>query len=124
MSGLALTLLLAPLASVNAETADHSVLTNYETEMAPVFPAPGAGVYAGTLRLRINPDGIVQGYYQTAGGAVEPVAGGKNGNTIWFSIGASGTLRINASVAGADIVGSAQDGNTSDTMSFIAKPSK
>ncbi|MBC5816121.1 MAG: hypothetical protein GIW97_06225 [Candidatus Eremiobacteraeota bacterium] len=92
--------------------------------MAPLFPAPGAGVYAGTLRLTINPNGIVQGSYQTADGAIEPVAGGKNGNAIWFSIGESGNLRVNANLAGADLVGSARDGTMSEEMSFTAKPSK
>ena len=121
-TGLALALgLLVPAAPVSAQTAAQPVVTNYETEMAQIVPAQSAGVYAGTLRLSVSQSGIVQGYYQTQDGLVEPVTGGKNGDAIWFSIGESGTVRVTGNMYGSSIVGSAQDATSSNTLSFTAK---
>lgn len=116
--------ILAPLTAANAQSLSQPAVTNYDTEMAPSFPLAEAGVYAGTLRLSVSTNGIVQGYYQTQDGAIEPVVGGKIGDTIWFSIGESGAIRVNANLLGSQIVGSARETDTSDTMSFTASPSK
>jgi hypothetical protein len=116
--------ILAPLTAVSAQSSGEPAVTNYDTEMALSFPRMGAGVYAGTLHLSVSANGIVQGSYQTLDGAIEPVAGGKTGDTIWFSIGESGSIRVNGNVLGSHIVGSARDTSSSDTMSFTASPSK
>lgn len=75
-----------------------------------------AGEYDGLLRLRISPDGIVQGTYQPSDGGILSVTGGLGAkNTIWLDVGngiralhvtgtfENGVLRTTAAIPGPDV---------------------
>lgn len=74
-----------------------------------------AGEYDGLLRLRISPDGIVQGTYQPSDGGIVGVTGGLDGKQIWLDIGSgiralhvtgtfrNGVLETTASIPGPDL---------------------
>ena len=74
-----------------------------------------AGEYDGLLRLRISPDGIVQGTYQPSDGGIESVTGGLDGKQIWLDIGngihalhvtgtfRNGVLKTTAAIPGPDL---------------------
>jgi hypothetical protein len=54
-----------------------------------------AGEIDGRLTLRVSPDGIVQGEYRNYDvGGLKPVAGGLNGDRIWFTIGLENQVRV------------------------------
>jgi hypothetical protein len=74
-----------------------------------------AGEYDGVLRLRISPDGIVQGTYQPSDGGLVSVTGGLDGRQIWLDVGngiralhltgtfRNGVLRTTAAIPGPDL---------------------
>jgi hypothetical protein len=75
-----------------------------------------AGEYDGLLRLRISPDGIVQGTYQPSDGGIVEVTGGLDGkNDIWLDLGngiralhvtgtfRNGVLQTTAAIPGPDL---------------------
>jgi hypothetical protein len=121
--GLALALGLSTLTAVSADPVSRPL--DFATQMTPSFPvADYAGVYAGTLHLDIARDGTVSGWYRAQdNGPVQPVAGGHDGNLIWFDIGSttfapgadgvshpSGPLQVTGTLTADRIVGTAQDG--------------
>ena len=73
-----------------------------------------AGEYDGLLRIRISPDGIVQGTYQPSDGGIVDVSGGLDGKNIWLDIGGfhslhvtgtfrNGVLKTTAAIPGPDL---------------------
>jgi hypothetical protein len=103
MAGAAgLALLAAPAGAVQFNSS--STLT-FDTSLVQVEPN-GAGESDGTLRVRISPDGIVQGYYRPVdSGAFREVTGGVNGDQIWLDIGDNGTIHIEGTYQNGKIVG-------------------
>jgi hypothetical protein len=74
-----------------------------------------AGEYDGLLRLRVSPDGIVQGSYQPSDGGIVSVTGGLDGKRIWLDLGdgiralhvtgtfENGVLKTTAAIPGPDL---------------------
>jgi hypothetical protein len=73
-----------------------------------------AGEYDGLLRIRISPDGIVQGTYQPSDGGILNVSGGLDGKNIWLDLGGfhslhvtgtfeNGVLKTTAAIPGPDL---------------------
>jgi len=117
----------ASLASAPAQTR------SYNTMMTQTLPLPSAGAIVGKMTLSVANDGLINGWYipEDAGPPVE-VTGSKHGSELWLEIGSMGSLRIDGSVnktgtiAGTatqyPLLGSAYDGATPPTFSFVAKP--
>jgi len=103
---LAALLALAPLAAradVSAvPAAPVGKLLVYQTTLTPRY---GVGEYAGTLRIKISPSGIVNGFYQNDQGQVSPVTGGVHGAQIWFDVNAGNRLHVNGTLQKNQIVG-------------------
>jgi hypothetical protein len=112
--------LAAPAVSVaaTAVTTQH-----YSTSMTELYGSPAP--YSGSLDLKVDPSGIVSGYYFSADGTdlYVPVVGGQSGDHIWLDIGKSGSVHIEGRVqAHGVIVGTAFD-KTNGQFSFVANPS-
>jgi hypothetical protein len=94
----------------------------YDTSLAPQL---GLGApWTGTLKLTLNPDGIIQGYYYPAGDEVAfiPVTGGRNGDQVWLDIGQRGRLHIEGTIRnGGTIAGTALDERTNTPFNFTAR---
>jgi len=69
----------------------HAVTIQYATRIVPSF---GVGEYDGTMRLTLNPDGIINGFYIPDSGGPRLVTGGIDGDHIWLDIGFMGGLHI------------------------------
>jgi hypothetical protein len=54
-----------------------------------------AGEYDGRMRIRITPDGIVQGTFMNTQGQASSVTGGLDGTKIWLEIGNSSRIGRN-----------------------------
>jgi hypothetical protein len=114
----ALLTLTAPAVGVaaTAVTTQH-----YTTSMTELYGSPAP--YSGTLDLKVDPSGIVSGYYFPTGGALYvPVVGGQTGDRIWFDIGNRGNIRIEGRVQQHGvIVGTAFD-RANGQFTFVANP--
>jgi hypothetical protein len=104
-----------------AVTTDQSTAqrVSYDTSITPIngLEAP----WNGTLKITINPDGIIQGYYHPAYEvSFIPVTGGRNGDSVWMDIGSRGRIRVNGTLQNGKIVGSAYDQNSNTPYKFIA----
>jgi hypothetical protein len=83
LSGIALACTVAPTAALAQATDLH-----YTTAITEVYGSPYP--LTGRLDLQIFPTGTVRGYYHTSFYKLYiPVAGGRDGNYIWFDIGPS-----------------------------------
>ncbi len=72
-------------AAVSAQSADS---THYTTAITEVYGSPYP--LTGRLDLQLFSDGTLRGYYHTTYYKIYiPVAGGRDGNYIWFDIGPS-----------------------------------
>jgi len=72
-----------PLAASAQPTEQH-----YETAITAVYGSPYP--ITGRLDLQVFPDGTLRGYYHTTFNKLYiPVAGGRDGDYIWFDIGPS-----------------------------------
>lgn len=82
--------------------------------------------YSGALDLTVNPDGIVQGYYFPADGSsmYVPVVGGESANRIWFDIGTSGSVHIEARRDAHGIITGTAFDKTNGQFTFVANPTK
>ncbi len=85
-----------------APAAPVGKLLVYNTTLTPRY---GVGEYAGTLRIRISPAGIVNGFYQNDQGQVSPVTGGVRGAQIWFDVASGHRLHVNGTLQKNQIVG-------------------
>jgi hypothetical protein len=47
----------------------------------------GAGEYDGRLRIRITPDGILNGSFMDTEGHISDVTGGLDGTKVWIDLG-------------------------------------
>lgn len=114
----ALLTLAAPAVGVaaTAVTTQH-----YTTSMTELYGSPAP--YSGALDLRVDPSGIVSGYYFPTDGALYiPVVGGQTGNRIWFDIGNRGNIHIEGRVQPQGvIVGTAFD-KANGQFTFVANP--
>ncbi len=133
--GLVLGLSLLTATAVSAEPTSRPM--DFSTQMTPSFPFTDyAGAYLGSLHLVFAPDGTVSGWYRAQdAGPVQPVVGGRDGNTIWFDIGTqaslpveqapggsaqvSGPLQVTGKLQNGHIVGTAQNG--SSYLAFAAQ---
>lgn len=69
--------------AASAQSADS---THYSTAITAVYGSPYP--LTGRLDLQLFPDGTLRGYYHTSYYKLYiPVAGGRDGNYIWFDIG-------------------------------------
>jgi hypothetical protein len=116
----ALLTLVAPAVSV-AATAQTTTTQHYTTSLTELYGSPAP--YSGKLDLRVNPSGIVSGYYFPDDGALYvPVVGGQTGDRIWLDIGRSGNMHVEGRVqAQGVIVGTAFDKGNGQ-FSFVAQP--
>ncbi len=105
-----------------AGAAQDPAVTHYATAMTELYGA--AGPYSGSLDLRINADGIVNGYYFPAdfSSMFVPVIGGRTGDNIWLDIGSSELTHVNARLENGVIVGTAFTNATNNQFTFVAKP--
>jgi hypothetical protein len=77
-----------PLAAQAQAPATSPTEVHYETAITTAYGSPYP--IAGHLDLVISQDGIIHGYYHNAyQKAFIQVAGGRDGNYIWFDIGPS-----------------------------------
>ena len=83
---LALTAAFAPLPAPAAGTT-----VSYDLNVR-TYDEIAAGEYDGRMRLRISPDGIVQGSFMNTQGQVSDVTGGLDGTKIWLQIGNSSRI--------------------------------
>jgi hypothetical protein len=75
-----------PVASGAQGTSAAPTVYHYSTSISPHYSA--SYPVAGHLDLEIFPNGIVRGYYHNAyQKQFVPVAGGRDGNYLWFNIG-------------------------------------
>ena len=88
---LALTAAFAPLTALSAAGTTVSYDLNVRT-----YDELSAGEYDGRMRLRISPDGIVQGSFMNTQGQVSDVTGGLDGTKIWLQIGNSSRIGHNS----------------------------
>lgn len=110
----------APAAGIAATAVSTQ---HYSTSMTELYGSYAP--YSGSLDLRIDPSGIVRGYYFTADGSdmYVPVVGGETGDRIWLDIGNRGTVHVEARVqAHGVIVGTAFD-KRNGQFTFVANPS-
>lgn len=115
---------LLTLAVPAAGVAATAITTqHYSTSMTELYGSPAP--YSGSLDLKVDPSGIVSGYYFSADGSqlYVPVVGGQSGDRIWLDIGRSGNVHVEGRVqAHGIIVGTAFD-KTNGQFSFVANPS-
>ena len=84
--------LVLPLASRAATTSTAPPQTyTLQTHLTQQYHA---GEYAGTMKLTVYPNGIVQGNYLPSDGGTRIVTGGITGNNIWLDIGLEETLHL------------------------------
>lgn len=82
-------------------------------------PAP----FSGTLDLKVNPGGIVSGYYFEADGAMYvPVVGGLTGDRIWLDIGRSGSMHVEGQVEPRGVITGTAFDKASGEFKFVAQP--
>lgn len=114
--------LLAPAVPAPVQSAQLPDITHYATAMTELYG--GSGPYSGSLDLRINADGIVNGYYFPAdySSMFVPVVGGKTGDNIWFDIGSTSLTHVTARLENGVIVGTAFTNATNNQFTFVAKP--
>jgi hypothetical protein len=109
--------LAAPAVSVaaTAVTTQH-----YTTSITELYGSPAP--YSGKLDLRVDPSGIVSGYYFPDDGALYvPVVGGQSGDRIWLDIGRSGNMHVEGRVQSHGVIeGTAFD--RAGQFRFEAKP--
>ncbi len=80
-------------------------MLTFATHFVPESPA-GAGGYDGTLKLRIDPSGIIDGIYRPNGsGPFVQVSGGLSGDRIWLDLGNGRGGRITGRYRNGWIVG-------------------
>jgi len=81
-------LVCAAVAAVGAPASAQPTYTHYETSITQVYGSQYP--ITGRLDLELFPDGTLRGYYHTTYYKLYiPVAGGRDGNYIWFDIGPS-----------------------------------
>ncbi len=82
----------------------------------------GGAPWTGTLELRVDPNGVVNGYYRAdAGlGSLQMVTGGVDGNSIWFDIGMLGRMHVTATMADNVISGQAFNERGREPLVFKA----
>ncbi len=81
LSALALAAALAPLPAPAADAGmSYDLATRQTDDLSP-------GEYDGRMRIRVSPDGIVQGTFMTTEGQLSNVTGGLHGTKIWLQIG-------------------------------------
>ncbi len=100
-------------------TSTQAVHENFNTTISPLwgFGAP----WSGTLQLTVTPDDIINGYYRPADtGAFVPVTGGRNGDEVWFDIGARGRTHVQGTLHNGTIVGTAHEDGSVDSYKFVA----
>jgi hypothetical protein len=93
---------------------------SFGTYLTPEYS--GAGSYEGVLRLTVNEDGTISGFFRNADvGTFHTVVGGRNGKYIWLDLGSAFPSRlINATYENGKIVGGVYTG--SQPYSFVASP--
>ncbi len=105
-----------------AAAADTGLATaHYSTAMTQLYGS--SGPYTGALDLRIDAEGIVDGYYFPAdfSAMYVPVVGGKTGNSIWLDIGSTAVTHVNARIEAGAIVGTAFT-SANAQYTFVATP--
>jgi hypothetical protein len=86
--------------------ADTPATTHYDTSLTQLYGSTAP--YSGTLDLRVDSSGIVNGYYHPEGvTSFVQVTGGSDGTHIWFDIGRKGGLHVNATINDGVISGDA-----------------
>jgi hypothetical protein len=94
----------APAGAVGTST---SAPQTFNAALVPVNPS-AAGQIEGVLRIRITPDGFINGYYRMddRGGAMRPVVGGLQGERIWLDIGSGfNAMHVDGTYDNGKIVG-------------------
>jgi hypothetical protein len=86
LSVLALTAAFVPLPTLADSNAVSYDLATRQ------FDPMSACEYDGRLRIRIAPDGIVNGTFMTSDGQLSSVTGGLQGTKIWLQTGTGGPL--------------------------------
>lgn len=112
--GLTLGLCAPALAITNGVGTEPTHLI-YNTRLIPQY---SAGEYDGTLRLTINPNGIVSGTYIPSNGGPRIVSGGVKGDNIWLDFGFNGRMHVEGTIRNGHIVGYTTRGTQSWT--FVA----
>jgi len=97
------------------------VTTRFQTTLQPQYEA---GVYTGTMRLTLDPNGVVTGFY-TSDDTGRPlvVTGGFDGNNLWLDIGSQ--YRISGTYRNGRIDGTTQlfpYGHATEYLTFSATP--
>jgi hypothetical protein len=111
--------LLTAMMSAAAFAAPSLKTLSFATHFVPDTPAGAVG-YDGTLNLRIDAEGIVEGTYRPNGsGPFVPVVGGLEHNQIWLDFGDRGWRIYGVLRKGSIVAGTFRDGKLWD---FTAIP--
>lgn len=107
----------APAQAVET-SLQHFYYTSLVEMLGSAFPT------TGEMELRLEPGGIVRGYYNPSTGAGHlPVSGGLDGIHIWLDVPAAGRLHIVGTLArNGAITGQAWYGTSNAIFSFRARP--
>ncbi|HEV2878000.1 MAG TPA: hypothetical protein VGW96_00350 [Candidatus Eremiobacteraceae bacterium] len=119
---------LALVAPASAFAAAGNTQVTYKTELQETTPMSLPGYIAGTLKLTVASDGIVQGwYFPDYSGPAVAVSGSLENGQYWLSFG-DGDFHINAAKqTNGTLVGSAQrllplSTTFPQTFDFVATP--
>ncbi len=112
---LVLAVLVAALAVPASALAATTTAPQNLTLQAAMRPHNSQSVpYSGILKIKIEPDGIVNGTYVSnsirpdpSNGKIVPVTGGLTGTNIHLSFGTGGTMRVTGTFHNGHIVGTA-----------------
>jgi hypothetical protein len=107
-----------PAAAAAANAIEPGTYT-YDTTLTPEYF--GAGSYEGVLRLTVNPDGSIWGYFRDVdAGGVHTVTGGETGDEVWLDLGGFNSRPITAKVENGKIVGGIY--TVGQPYAFVATP--
>lgn len=118
LAALVLALLLpAGALAAPSQTTAHS----YTTSMSDWAYGGSAYPYVGKLKLQIQSDGTINGWFSNSDTlSFIPVIGGQNSHYIWLEIGEMGSLHVNAKWQDGKLVGTANEGTR--IFDFTASP--
>lgn len=110
---------LAPLLLLGV--APRTVTYNAGFVGTPTRPIVGQA-FAGTMRLTIYPDGIVQGNYVTQGGGLLPVTGGvEPSGKMWLQFGRA---TVTGELQHSGVIRAYSSGPDFADLNFVATPTK
>ena len=111
ISAAALATVFALMSPFAVFAAPAPAIQTYATTLDAWKFGGSAWQYPGQLKLHIQPDGTISGWFSNdASPFLTPVVGGKDGQHIWLDIGDTGRLHVNADLQNGKLVGTAVEG--------------